>query len=180
MVPRDHQKAPKWCQNGCLKSSKFWKNEKCEILWKPQYLLCFWEVGTSEFSRFSIQKSSEILSAIQAWFLIPQITERIKKLPKMVSNGGPQIHQKSSKISSGTLWAPHECICAPLGHQNGVHGPPRGPKMVPWRPKKTQNSIKNPIYSKHIYISNFTIWFQPCKLFFLFLPILAVSKSEVN
>ena len=147
---------------------------------KTTVFTMFWQVGTSEFSRCSIQKSSEILSAIQAWFLIPQMTEKVKKWPKMVSNGGPQIHQKSSKIRSGTLGAPQECICAALDHQNGVHGPPKGPEMVPWRPKKTQNSTKNLIYSKHIYISKFTIWFQPCKLVSLFLPILAVSKSEVK
>ena len=76
------------------------------------------------------------MPAIQPCFLTPQITENIKKWPKIVSNGGPKIHQKSLKIYSGTLQGPPECICAQLDHQNGRQGPPHGPKMVSWGPKK--------------------------------------------
>ena len=61
------------------------------------------------------------------------MTEKIKKLPKMFSNGGPQIHPKSAKIRSAIFWGPHECIRAPLDHQNCVHGAPKGSKMdVQW------------------------------------------------
>ena len=72
----------------------------------------------------------------------------------MVSNGGPKIHQKSLKIHSGTLQGPPECICAQLDHQNGLQGPPNGPKMVSWGPKKDIKFTKsnNQVYNKQIYI----------------------------
>ena len=75
----------------------------------------------------------------------------------MVSNGGPKIHQKSSKMHPGTLRGLPECICAPLDHQNGLQRPPNGPKMVPGDPKKTEKLTKsnNQMYNKHIYIFDF-------------------------
>ena len=62
---------------------------------------------------------------------------KYQKVTKIVSNGGPKIHQKSLKIHSGTLQGPPGCICAQLDHQNGRQGPPNGPKMVSWGPKNT-------------------------------------------
>ena len=50
----------------------------------------------------------------------------------MVSEGGPKIHQKSSKIHPGTFQCSFECICVPLDHQNGA-------KMVPRTSKVSQN-----------------------------------------
>ena len=50
----------------------------------------------------------------------------------MVSEGGPKIHQKSSKIHPGTFQGSFECICVPLGHQNGA-------KMAPGTSKVSQN-----------------------------------------
>ena len=108
------------------------------------------------------------MPAIQTCFLTPQITENIKKWPKMISNGGPKIHQKSLKIHSDTLQGPPECICAQLDHQNGLQGPPNGSKMVSWGPKDDIKSYKsnNQVYNKQIYIFIFINWFQPCKLVF--------------
>ena len=108
------------------------------------------------------------MPAIQTCFLTPKITENIKKWPKMVSNGGPKIHQKSWKIHSGPLQGPPECICAQLDHQNGLQGPPHGSKMVSWGPKKDIKFTKsnNQVYNKQIYIFIFINWFQPCKLVF--------------
>ena len=41
------------------------------------------------------------MPAIQTCFLTPQITENIKKWLKMVSNGGPKIHQKPVQHGNG-------------------------------------------------------------------------------
>ena len=142
IAPRDPPKWSKWSQNRYLNSSKNRKTRKSEMLWKHYYLLYFREVGTPKISTVSIQNSSKIVPAIQSCFLTPQITENIKKWPKMVSNGGPNIHQKSSKVHPGTLWGLPECIGAPLDHQNGLQRPPNGPKMVPWGSQKDRKINK--------------------------------------
>ena len=131
MVSQDLQMSQKWGPNRYLKSSKSLKRQKHEIQWKPQYLLCFWEVETSRISWFSNQKSSKTMPAIQTCFLTPQITENIKKWLKMVSNGGPKIHQKSSQTYPGTHKWPPECILAPLGHQNASKEASTGPNVMP-------------------------------------------------
>ena len=61
------------------------------------YLQYFGEVGTSEFMRISIEKSSKNVTVIQMWFRTVQITENMKKWCRRVSNGRPKIHQKSQK-----------------------------------------------------------------------------------
>ena len=50
----------------------------------------------------------------------------------MVSEGGPKIHQKSSKTRPGTFQCSFECICVPLDHQNGT-------KLVPRTSEVSQN-----------------------------------------
>ena len=73
-------------------------------------------------------------------------TPNHRKYQKVTQNGlqwGTKIHQKSLKIHSGTLQGPPECICAQLDHQNGLQGPPNGPKMVSWGPQKDIKIHKN-------------------------------------
>ena len=73
-----------------------------------------WEVGTSEISICSSQKSTIIMPAIQTCFLTLKITENIKKWSKMVSKGKPKVHRKSLKIHPGTFQGLSDCICDPL------------------------------------------------------------------
>ena len=65
------------------------------------YLQYFWRVRTSEFTRISIQKSAKNVTAIQMWFWTAQIRENMKKWSRMVSNGGPRIHQKPVQHGNG-------------------------------------------------------------------------------
>ena len=50
----------------------------------------------------------------------------------MVSEGGPKIDQKPSKIHPGTFQGSFHCICVPLDYQNGA-------KVIPTSSKVTQN-----------------------------------------
>ena len=123
-----------------------------------------WQVGTSEISRFSIQKSIKIMSTIQPCFLTLQITENIKKWSKLVSKGGPEIHQKSSKILPGTFQGSLECICVPLDHQNGAKMVPRTSKLSDSRTLKGDkvNNIQWQIMSqKGVYFKQCSIDFNP-------------------
>ena len=104
MAPWDLQKTAKWCPKWSLKPSKSWKHWKCGILWKPFYLLYFWEVGTSENLSFSIQKSSKNMPAMQIILFTLQISEHIKKCLKIDSNWKPIIHP--SKIVTNLPWDP--------------------------------------------------------------------------
>ena len=54
------------------------------------------------------------MPAYQTCFLMPQFTENIKKLSKLVSKGAPKIHQKTLKIHLGTFQGPSVCIGDPL------------------------------------------------------------------
>ena len=66
-------------------------------------------------------------------------TQNHRKYQKVTQNGlqwGTQNPSKIRQIHSGTLQGPPERICAQLDHQNGLQGPPNGPKMVSWGPKK--------------------------------------------
>ena len=100
-------------------------------------------------------------------FLVLQMTEYIKKWPKMVAKGVPKIYKKSLNIQSETFQGPSVCIRDPLDC-----------KMVPkWRPrtsKRTQNGYlgtlkrarnetksNNQIYNKQTCISHFLIDFNP-------------------
>ena len=68
------------------------------------------------------------MPAHQTCFLMPQITENNKKWSKLVSKGGPKIHQKSLKIHSGTFKGPSQRICDPIDC-----------KMIPkWCPKTSK------------------------------------------
>ena len=125
MPVQQPQKSQKWC----LKTPKSVQNEVQTATWNHQIqekvkkaksnenisiYHIKWEVGTSEISIISTQKSTIIMPAIQTCFLTLQITENIKKWSKMVSKGTPKIHQKSLKIYPGTFQGPSQCICDPL------------------------------------------------------------------
>ena len=66
------------------------------------YLQYFWEVGTSEFIKISIEKSSKNVTAIQMWFWTVQIRENMKKWCRRVSNGRPQ---NPWKITKNQFWS---------------------------------------------------------------------------
>ena len=83
------------------------------------------------------------MPTIQTYFLTIQMTENIKKWSKMVSEGGPKIHQKSSKIHPGTFQGSFECICVPLGHQNGAKMAPRTSKVSQNGDPRTLKGNKN-------------------------------------
>ena len=68
------------------------------------------------------------MHAHQTCFLMPQITENITKPSKLVSKGGPKIHQKSLKSHTGTFQGPSQCICDTIDCQ-----------MIPkWCPKTSK------------------------------------------
>ena len=64
----------------------------------------------------------------------------------MVSQGGPRIHQKSSKIHPGTFQGSFECICVPLDHQNGAQMAPRTSKVSQNGNPRTLKGNKNQQY----------------------------------
>ena len=125
------------------------------------------------------------MPTIQTYFLTIQMTENIKKWSKMVSEGEPKIHQKSSKIHPGTFQGSLERICVPLDHQNGA-------KMVPRASKLSQNGdprtlkgdkINNIqwqiVLPKKVHISNSAPLISILEILQILL-ILAVCKSAVN
>ena len=77
-------------------------------------------------------KSWKFMPAHQTCFLMPRITENLKKWSKLVSKGSPKIHQKSLKIHPGTFQGPSQCICDPLGGK-------MVPKLCPRTSKWSQN-----------------------------------------
>ena len=89
-------------------------------------------VGTSEISISSTQTSKMIMPAIQRRFVTLQITEHAKQLSKMLSEAGPNNHQKLFKIHPGSFQDPSECICARFHHQHGI-------EIVPMTSKWTQH-----------------------------------------
>ena len=102
----------------------------------------------------------------------------------MVSEGEPKIHQKSSKIHSGTFQGSFECICVPLGHQNGAEMVPRASKVSqngnPRTLKEDKNQqylVTNPATKK--YILNNAPLISILEIFEILL-ILSLCKSAVN
>ena len=100
------------------------------------------------------------MPAIQTCFLTIQMTENIKKLSKMVSEGRLKILQKSSKVHPGTLQRSFECMCVPLDHQNGAKMAPRTSKVSQNGDPRTvkgndnqqypmKNAATKKLYSKH-------------------------------
>ena len=85
----------------------------------------------------------------------------------MVSEGGPKIHQKSSKIHPGTFQGSFECICVPLGHQNGAKMPPRTSKVSQNGNPRTLKGDKNQQYpmtntaTKKLYSKQCSLNFNP-------------------
>ena len=69
------------------------------------------------------------MHAIQTCCLMLQMTENMEKWSKIVSEGGPKIHQKSWKVNTGTFQGSSECIFTRLDHQNGSQGPPNDRKL---------------------------------------------------
>ena len=117
-------------------------------------------------------------------FLMPQMTGNIKKWSKMVSNGGPKIHQKSSKIHPGTFQGSFECICVPLDHQNGAKMVPRTSKVSQNGDPKTLtgnkiNNIQKQILPPKNYILNNAPLISILEMLQI-LRILSVCKSAVN
>ena len=116
-----------------------------------------WEVGTSEISICSTQKSTIIMPAIQTCFLTLQITKNIKKWSKMVFKGKPKIHQKSLKIYPGTFQGPSVCICDPLHCKMGSKCCPRNFK---WSQNSDLGTLKgaengqNPITLASLCLQN--------------------------
>ena len=96
--PKNHQSVQKevqtitWHHQNHEQVEKVKSNENSIIYYEN------WEVGTLWTSRISIQKSTNIMPAIQTCLLTLQITEYIQKWSKIVSKGRPKIHQKSLKI----------------------------------------------------------------------------------
>ena len=102
----------------------------------------------------------------------------------MVSEGHPKIHQKSSKIHPGTFQGSFECICVPLGHQNGAKMVPRASKVSqngnPRTLKENKNQqylVTNPATKK--YILNNAPLISILEIFEILL-ILSLCKSAVN
>ena len=81
----------------------------------------------------------------------------------MVSNGGPKIHQKSSKIHPGTFQGSFDCICVPLDHQNG----PKDLKVNQNGDPRTLKGNKNQQYpmttpaTKKLYSKQYSLNFNP-------------------
>jgi hypothetical protein len=103
-------------------------------------------VGTSEFTNFSMQTALKIMPAIQTCFLMPQITEYIEKLPKIVSGERLNMDQKSMKIHYGTLQEPPESPVLHLVTKNVPQWPPRTSKWTQngaWGPSYRPKSDKN-------------------------------------
>ena len=124
-----------------------------------------------------------IMPAIQTCFLMLQKTEHIKKWPKMVSNGVPQIDQRSLKIHPGTFQGPSVCICDSLDCKMVLKWCPRtsrwtqnGHLVTLKGAKNQQNAIIHHVTNRFIYCM-FIHWFQSWKPVLLFLPILSVCKS---
>ena len=109
----------------------------------------------------------KVMPTIQTYFLTIQMTETIKKWSKMVSQGRPKIHQKSSKIHPGTFQDSFECICVPLDHQNGAKMVPRtskvnqngDPRTLKWN-KNQQYPMTNPA-TKKWYSEQCSLNFNP-------------------
>ena len=102
----------------------------------------------------------------------------------MVSEGRPKIHQKSSQIHPGTFQGSFECICVPLGHQNGAKMVPRASKVSqngnPRTLKEDKNQqylVTNPATKK--YILNSPPLISILEIFEILL-ILSLCKSAVN
>ena len=123
------------------------------------YLQYFWEVGTSEFTRFSNQNSSKFVHAIQASFCALQITDNMEKWPKMVARGGPKIHQQSWKVNPGTLQDSSVCIFTQLDHQNGSQGPPNDRKL-------SSGDSKSGVYPEIVrgsFVREYICWLRACR-----------------
>ena len=94
-----------------------------------------------------------------------QMTENDKKWSKMVSEGGPNIPQKSSKIHPGTFQGSFERIRVPLDHQSGA-------KLIPRTSKLSQNG--DPRTLKGTKINNIqwqivlqkSVYFKQCSIDF--------------
>ena len=85
----------------------------------------------------------------------------------MVSEGGPKIHQKSSKIHPGTFQGSFERICVPLDHQNGAKMAPRTSKVSQNGDPRTLKGKENQQYpmtnpaTKKIYSKHCSLNFKP-------------------
>ena len=96
------------------------------------------------------------MPALQTCFLMPQITETMKKWPQSCANRPPKIHQKSIEINIGTFKGTPDCTLAPNDHQNRAKVVPQDPRMPPkWCPKSIKSVIVN---AKHSEINS--QWFQ--------------------
>ena len=83
------------------------------------------------------------MPAHQTYFLMPQITENIKKWSKLVSKGRPNIHQKSLKIHLGTFQGPSVCIGDPLDCKIVPKWCPRTSKWIQNGHLGTLKGVKN-------------------------------------
>ena len=102
----------------------------------------------------------------------------------MVYNGGPKIHQKSSKIHPGTFQGSFDCICVPLDHQNGAKMVPRTSKVSQNGDPRTLKGDKNQQYpmtnlAQKNYILNSAPLISILEILEILL-ILSLCKSAVN
>ena len=140
-------KSPKWSP----KTSKCLKNEVQTGTWNHQIhekvknmksnenhsiYSVFERLGHHESANFPIKNHQKTCLQSKHAFWHPKSQKISKSDPKWSPMGDPKSIKNHWKSILAHSRVPHECICAQLDHQNGLQGPPNGPKMVSWGPKK--------------------------------------------